>query len=179
MSKRSFYSLLSVAVVGVLLAIMLFPLSLFAHGGGPRRQTSSTTMRTARTRCGTFESTTPKGLESSGRKGSRRRRLHHRQRRRAHLRQFARLREPDGQAHAGHRPEWRRRHGLTPVRAVEAPPDRQPLPDNGERHRGLERERRIAPGEEDRPPLTVTVDKRGRCRRADPAVAAARGWHRR
>ena len=31
MSKRSFYSLLSVAVVGVLLAIMLFPLSLFAH----------------------------------------------------------------------------------------------------------------------------------------------------
>ena len=31
MSKRSFYSLLSVAVVGVLLAIMLFPLSLFAQ----------------------------------------------------------------------------------------------------------------------------------------------------
>ena len=31
MSKRSFYSLLSVAVAGVLLAIMLFPLSLFAH----------------------------------------------------------------------------------------------------------------------------------------------------
>ena len=31
MSKRSFYSLLSVAVVGALLAIMIFPLSLFAH----------------------------------------------------------------------------------------------------------------------------------------------------
>ena len=31
MSKRSFYSLLSVAVVGVLLATLIFPLSLFAH----------------------------------------------------------------------------------------------------------------------------------------------------
>ena len=31
MSKRSFYSLLSVAVVGALLAILIFPLSLFAH----------------------------------------------------------------------------------------------------------------------------------------------------
>ena len=35
MSKRSFYSLLSVAVVGVLLAILIFPLSLFAHDDPP------------------------------------------------------------------------------------------------------------------------------------------------
>ena len=35
MSKRSFYSLLSVAVVGVLLAIMIFPLGIFAHPHDP------------------------------------------------------------------------------------------------------------------------------------------------
>ena len=35
MSKRSFYSLLSVAVVGALLAILIFPLSLFAHDEDP------------------------------------------------------------------------------------------------------------------------------------------------
>ena len=34
MSKRSFYSLLSVAVVGALLATLIFPISLFAHEPG-------------------------------------------------------------------------------------------------------------------------------------------------
>ena len=68
MSKRSFYSLLSVAVVGVLLAIMIFPLSLFAHEEDrdgdlphPLRMTTSTSLRTARVRCGTFDSEDPEG----------------------------------------------------------------------------------------------------------------------
>ena len=65
MSKRSFYSLLSVAVVGALLAIMIFPLSLFAHAD-PRRRTRrgrprSTSLRTARVRCGTSIQKDPEG----------------------------------------------------------------------------------------------------------------------
>ena len=65
MSKRSFYSLLSVAVVGVLLAILIFPYPC-SHTMIPipmriPPMTTYTTVRTVMARCGTSIRTDPEG----------------------------------------------------------------------------------------------------------------------